>query len=131
MEPIKDRPHFSISSEELANWLASHPECWWFVDGDPVLIHMLYTPAPGDELAAAIRQIKKRILIFDKTAGSTAHGEPIAADRLEQLADRDNNQNERVFLCAWDGEDQQWLLAEDKEDARLFGESTSDALTKA
>ena len=131
MRTIKEQPHVSISAEELADWLASQPEDWWFIDGDPVLIHMIYTPAPGDELAEAVRKIKKRILIFDRTEGSTARGEPITADRLEQLADRDNNRNERVFLCCWEDSDRQWLLAEDTEDARLFGGSAEQSLTEA
>ena len=131
MQSIKDRPHVSITTDELANWLASQPECWWFVDGDPVLIHMLYTPAAGDELADELRKLKKRIFIFDKTDGSTARGEPITKDRLEQLADRDNNRKERVFLCCWEDSDLQWLLAEDTEEARLFGDSTAKALTEA
>ena len=131
MQTIKERPHVSISSDELADWLTSQAQCWWFIDGDPVLIHMLYTPAPGDELADALRKIKKRILIFDRTEGSTARGESITSDRLEQLADRDNNRHERVFLCCWEDSDHQWLLAEDTEEARLFGESAAEALTEA
>ena len=131
MQTIKERPHVSISSDELADWLAAQPEDWWFIDGDPVLIYKLYTPAPGDELADALRTIKKRILIFDRTEGSTARGEPITADRLEQLADRDNNHNERVFLCCWEDSERQWLLAEDMEEARLFKEAAEEALSKA
>lgn len=130
MQTIQERPHVSLSSDELADWLASRPDIWWFIDGDPILIHKLYTPAPGDELAEAVRTVGKRVLIFDRTEGSTARGEPITADRLEQLADRDNNRQERVFLCCWEDSEWQWLLAEDLVEPRLFEEAADEALSE-
>ena len=131
MLTIQERPHVSIRSDELADWLASRPDIWWFIDGDPVLGHRLYTPAPGDELAEEVRKIGKRLLIFDRTEGSTAHGEPISVDRLEGLADRDNNHNNRIFLCCWEDSTDEWLLWEDKLEAELFGKAAVETEVEA
>jgi hypothetical protein len=51
--------------------------------------------------------------MFDPRPGSTAHGEAIPRAQLDTLADTDNKLQARTFLLCWDGNDIQWLLAED------------------
>jgi hypothetical protein len=115
---VKSYPHYSISPEELAMWLETQPDCWWFVDGDPVLTGQVDFPCPSDELAEALRGIGKGLLMIDRTPDSQADGERIAPDELDTLADRDNQLRERTFLCCWEDADVDWLLIEDTEAAK-------------
>ncbi len=114
---VKGCPHFSISPEEFVNWLESQPGCWWSVDGDPVLTGQVDFPCPSDELADAVRRIGKSLLIVDKDDASEAKGERIPPDKLDDIADRDNNSRERTFLCCWEDADVDWLLIEDTKAA--------------
>ena len=118
---VKSYPHFSISPEEFTTWLENQPNCWWFVDGDPVLTGRVDFPCPSDELADAIRRVGKSLLIIDKTPGSKAHGERIAPDKLDNISDRDNRLGERTFLCCWEDADLDWLLIEDTEATKQAG----------
>ena len=118
---VKSHPHFSISPEEFTTWLENQPNCWWFVDGDPVLTGQVDFPCPSDELADAIRRVGMSLLIIDKTPGSKARGERIAPDKLDNISDRDNRLRERTFLCCWEDADVDWLLIEDTEAAKQAG----------
>ena len=106
-------PYFKIGADELATWLDTQPQTWWTVDGDPLLTSRVDFPCPSEELSDELRRVSKSLRIFDPRQDSKAHGEGIPPKQLDQLADTDNNVNAKTFLLCWDGEDIQWLLAED------------------
>jgi hypothetical protein len=53
-------------------------------------------------------------LLYDKTPGSTARGELVEADRLDDLADTNNWHHYKTFLLTWADSDEEWLLVEDE-----------------
>ncbi len=116
---VRDLPHYTLTAAALADWIESQPEPWWFVDGDPRLTSKVDFPCPGDELAPALRKIgkDKDLLLYDRTPGSTARGEPVDPARLNELADTNNNRHARTFLFSWADFDNDWLLVEDEAEA--------------
>jgi hypothetical protein len=110
---LRDEPHYTLAAAELARWIESQPDLWWWVD-DLRLMSVLDLPCPSDELAPAIRTIGKDLLVYDKTRAATAHGEVIGADRLDELADVSNWRHERTFLMSWADSDVEWELSEEK-----------------
>ncbi len=112
---VRDLPHYTLPATALADWIESQPEPWWIVDGDPRLNSKLDIPCPGDEIAPALRKIGKDLLLFDRTPGSTARGEPIDPARLNELADTRNWRRRRTFLFSWADFDNDWELREYKE----------------
>lgn len=81
---VREKPHYTVPAATLAAWIESQPEQWWTVDGDPRLTSTVDFPCPSDELAPAIRQIGKDLLLHDKNAASTAHGQVIDAGKLKE-----------------------------------------------
>jgi hypothetical protein len=122
---IRDEPHFKIAATELAAWLESQgTDRWWSVDADPLLYRRLMLPCPADELAAALRQINKTLLVEDRRANPTGHGEQIVAKDLDGLATHlwDNVQSNgtqpapaknRIFVLCWEDRSDEWVLLED------------------
>jgi hypothetical protein len=84
------------------------------VDGDPRLTSKVDFPCPGDELGPALRKIGKDLLLYDKTSGSTAHGEIVDPRRFDDLADTNNRRHRKTFLLNWADSDEDWLLVEDE-----------------
>ena len=111
---LRDKPHYTLSAEALAGWIENQLDQWWSVDGDPRLTSTVDFPCPSDELAPAIRKIGKDLLIYDKTATSKAHGEVLATERLDQLADVNNRRRRKTYLLCWNDSDDEWLLMEDQ-----------------
>ncbi len=105
-------PYYTIKAEELADWVDGQPELWWIVDGDPVLTSHVDFPCPGEELSAELRRVRKPLRMFDPRNDSTAHGEAVPLEQLNDMADTDNNSRARTYLLCWDGDDIQWLLSE-------------------
>jgi hypothetical protein len=111
---VKERPHYTLPAAALAGWIASQPERWWSVDGDPRLTSMVDFPCPSDELAPAIRKVGKDLLVLDKNGSSAARGDVIGSERLEELADIKNRRHQKTFLLSWADSDVDWLLMEDE-----------------
>jgi len=111
---VKQKAHYTLPAAALAAWIESQPDRWWFVDGDPRLTSTLDFPCPSDELAPAIRKIEKDLLLLDKNAASTAHGQVIGAEKLNELADVSNWRHRKTFLLCWADSDVDWLLVEDE-----------------
>jgi len=110
---VKDKPHFTLPAATLAGWIERQSDRWWSVDGDPRLTSIVDFPCPGDELAPVIRKIGKDLLVYDGNNASTAHGEVIGSDRLDELADVSNWLRHKTFLLSWADSDIDWLLVED------------------
>jgi hypothetical protein len=115
---IRDLPHFRISAEDLAKWIEDQgPDSWWSVDGDPLLMQSVGFPCPGEDLAAALRQLGKPLLLLDSREKPSAAGQTIRSTQLADAAYTDPSGG-RVFPFCWeDGPDSDWLLVEDKESA--------------
>lgn len=111
---VREKPHYTISAEALAEWLEGQPERWWFVDGDPSLMSVLDFPCPSDELAPVIRKIGKPLLLRDKNAVSAARGEEIGSNVLNSLSDTNNRSCQRTWQLSWQGSEIDWLLIEDQ-----------------
>jgi hypothetical protein len=94
--------------------IENQPDQWWSVDGDPRLTSTVDFPCPSDEMAPAIRKIGKDLLLYDKTATSRAHGEVLAVEKLDELADVNNRHRRRTFLLCWTDSEAEWLLMEDQ-----------------
>jgi hypothetical protein len=96
---LRDEPHYTIASPELAAWLVGQgTDRWWNVDGDPLLTGRLSFPCPADELAADLRRIDRALLVQDRRTSPTGHGERIVAKDLDGLVTRlgDNVQTNRA-----------------------------------
>lgn len=111
---MKNKPHYTLPSAVLANWIESQPDKWWAVDGDPLLTSVVDFPCPSDELAPVIRKEGKDLLVWDKTPGSIANGQTIGEDHLPGLADFTKRRHLLVFLLSWSDSDNEWLLREDE-----------------
>jgi hypothetical protein len=111
---VKEKPHYTLAAATLAGWVEGQPEKWWSVDGDPRLTSILDFPCPSDELAPAIRRVGKNLLLHDKNPASTAHGESVAADKLDDLSDTGNRRRKKTLLLSWADSDIDWLLIEDE-----------------
>lgn len=124
---ILSEPHFETSSAELATWIEKQgPAVWWNVDGDPILTDRLEFPCPGDELAEALRQLDRSLLIQDPKRREEARGQTVGAAELDSLADRLGRNvghsgekpswaDDRIFYCCWKDANDEWLLVEDRE----------------
>jgi hypothetical protein len=111
---VKQMPHYTLPATALAEWIESQPEKWWSVDGDPYLMSILDFPCPSDELAPAIRKTGKDLVLQDNNATSTAHGEQIGVDRLDELSDVGNRRRRKALLLSWADSTIDWLLLEDE-----------------
>ena len=79
-----------------------------------MLTSVLDFPCPSDELGPAIRKVGKDLLLYDKTPASTAHGETIVGDKLDELADVRNRRRKKTVLLSWADSEIDWLLIEDE-----------------
>jgi hypothetical protein len=111
---VKERPHYTVPAATLAGWIESQPEKWWVVDGDPLLTSILDFPCPSDELAPSIRKIGKTLLLQDKNGESTARGQVVASDKLDELSDTNNKRRQKTLCLSWKDSDVDWLLIEDE-----------------
>ena len=111
---MKEKPHYTLSAGALAEWLDSQPNKWWSVDGDPLLTSIVDFPCPSDELAPTIRRVGTNLLLQDKNPTSQAHGEEIAGDKLDELADISNRKHRKILRLSWADADVDWLLLEDE-----------------
>ena len=60
---LRDKPHYKLPADTIADWIERQPEKWWSVDGDPLLGSVVDFPCPSDELAPAIRRVCKNLLL--------------------------------------------------------------------
>jgi hypothetical protein len=112
---VLERPHFVIKPTDLAQWLEQEPDTWWFVDGDFRLTGKLDLPCPGDELAEALRSYHKDLFVYPigpAVIEPEPGGQPIAWERLGELADREDLKGRRTFLLCWADYPDEWLLTE-------------------
>lgn len=112
MKPLRDEPHLTIPSGDLASWIAAQSDTWWYVDGDPMLNSQLSFPCPSESLSKALELADRDLLLFDCRDNKS---ESVPLEQLDKLANRENRRSERTWLCSWDGDGTQWLLSEDLE----------------
>jgi hypothetical protein len=118
---------FVISSRELARWLDSQPDCWWGVGHDDALITRVNFPSPSDEVAEALREIDRNLIIHTDKEIGIEDGRQISGHELPLIADTQNRYQNRCFLASWEGSDKKWLLSENKWAAKaLADDSTED-----
>ena len=110
----REKPHYTLIAENLAEWIESQPEAWWLVDGDPELNSTVDFPCPSDELAPEIRKFGRKILVKDWNPQSQARGEEIAGDKLNHLYATTPRSHRKLFQMCWEGSDIDWLLIEDE-----------------
>ena len=127
MATILAGPHYELPSIELAKWVeAQGLDCWWNVEGDPLLTGLLSFPCLGVELAAELRRLDRPLLV--QTKSPDAKGERIDATRIEGLVSRLREAftmrpgsqepiwaNDRVLDLCWKSSPVSWLLVEDSE----------------
>ena len=111
---ISEKPHYTVSSTTLAEWIENQPDRWWSVDGDPLLTSIVDFPCPSDEIAPMIRGIGKNLLLQDKNTASEAHGEVVGLERLDQLSDTSRRRHQKILHLSWEDSDVDWLLLEDE-----------------
>jgi len=107
--------YYEIAADELAKWLDDQgDEAYWTVDGDPVLSGRLSFPCPGDELAAALREIGSPLFVFDPADTGQLDKGIVDASRLGELVDEEELETRVLQLC-WKDSNRIWLLVEDEE----------------
>jgi hypothetical protein len=113
---------YHVNSRTLADWIERTPDWWWYVDGDPWLADRLDLPCPPEELAEALREADRGIVVVSSKTGPDPLS-PLQAGDLDRLVDFDHLQ-QRELACRWetDSEDMVWALHEDHMATRLFGE---------
>ena len=118
-------PHYELPSPELAKWLDEHgADCWWAVDGDPLLTGRLSIPCPGDELARELRIINKPLFVADTRQNNPeAKGQVISAAKLDELVgftvgppghELPEGDRPRYFWLKWKHDGKGWVLWEDR-----------------
>jgi hypothetical protein len=124
---LRDKPHYSLSASELAEWLASQgTDKWWTVDGDPILTSRLAVPCPADELIRELTEIDRPLLVLARLDDAMAKGASIGPEKLDQLAGRLREQysqpttpetwgDDRFLVLSWQDSDNEWQLIEDLE----------------
>lgn len=141
MTTILAGPHYELPSAELAAWVeAQGLDCWWNVDGDPLLTGLVSFPCPGDELVAELRRLNRPLLVqVDK---ADAKGERIDAGRVDGVVSRLRDAfalrpgtpeplwaNDRFLYLCWKGSAVEWMLIEDsvstQDSVKDFAESAS------
>jgi len=112
----------------VARWLESQPGTWWFVDGDPYLTGKMDVPCPAEELADALADEEKTLVVISEQ--SLGDSDSLTkVDQFVGLVDHVKPQDpssNRVWLCRWQDSDDEWLLVEDQEAAKLFGEGDDE-----
>ena len=88
----------SLGAAALGDWLdAEHAETLWAIDGEDDLADLIGVPAPGREVAAALRQRGGRIRVF-------ASRERISRwEATKDLAHLAHDDGELTFFLAWEG----------------------------
>ncbi len=128
---IRGGPHYEIPAVELAAWLEGQgKDRWWNVDGDPLLNGRMTFPCPPKDLADALRQINRPLLVQAKKEDASAKGQVIGKEKLndvvgyfaENLHVSDERElppwgKDRLLYLCWKGAFHEWLLAEDREAA--------------
>jgi hypothetical protein len=122
---LPDEPHYEVPAAELAAWIEQQgADCWWSVDGDPLITGLLSIPAPGDELAPLIRRIGRPLLVQDPRPNPAGKGETIGRAQLDGLVrhwgdnarstgPRPSWMDARILCLCWKGSGDEWLLIED------------------
>ena len=126
---LKKKPHYKLHCRELARWLEQQgDDCWWSVDGDPLLMGRVSFPCPSGELADVLKRYDKQLLVQDKSA--RAQGQVITFEQLGALASRAGRYRDRTFTFEWEqhpkylsaslggGIAGEWYLIEDHETAK-------------
>lgn len=135
MGRIDAGPHYEIHSTELAKWLEQQAsDCWWNIDGDPLLTGRLSIPCPSDELATELRSLDRPLLV-DAGGESEAKGQLVDAMHFARLGKYKRSLlasgplppwgNDRFFHMCWKGSSRDWLLIEDSVSANQFLEDAS------
>lgn len=117
-------PHYELPSAELAAWLDQQgDDCWWNVDGDPLLMGRVLFPCRSGKLAAELRKLDRPLFIRAK--GTEATGQPIGRERINTLVGHlyDNIHagggeyppwaNDRLLDLRWKSSPVEWMLIED------------------
>jgi hypothetical protein len=66
---LRDEPHYTIASSELASWLEMQgTDRWWSVDGDPLLTGRLSLPCPAAPAGRA-PEISPVFALMDRPEG--------------------------------------------------------------
>ncbi len=113
---VRDKPHYEISSRELATWIERQgADIWWSVDGDRLLTWRLCFPCPAARLADELRAIGRTLLVVDHQARNRdSSGRQIGAADLDGLVFRPSDRIElkqagaawpeyRVLHFSWKG----------------------------
>lgn len=119
-EVLSQFHHYLLDPKDLAQWLDAQEGTWWAVDGDPLLTSRMSFPCPADELADRLRRIDRPLELFHSEAPAPPPEPRIGGADLDRLADTDNNPQERTFLLRWQGDEEAWLLGEDKVAQKAF-----------
>jgi hypothetical protein len=106
---------------ELSAWLRTHPESWWSVDGDSVLMGRISFPCPSEKLAAALDRRDGTVFVRDPE--SKVAGTHVSVADLERLAA--DPADGRVLQLRWTENGPDWLLVEDQEAAELSRRDTT------
>jgi hypothetical protein len=117
---------FVITSRELARWLDSQPDCWWGAGPDDSLVSRVNFPVPSDELAEALREIDKNLIIYTDKEIGIEDGRQISGQELPLLADTQNRYQNRYFLASWEGSDKRWLISENKWAAKALADDSTE-----
>lgn len=112
--------HYLLDAKELARWLLAQGDLWWTVDGDPLLTSRIIFSCPADELAEELRRIDRPLELFHAAAPAPPPVRWVTCADLDRLADTENNLHERTFLLRWQGDEEAWLLSEDKDAKKAF-----------
>ena len=140
MMNIEAGPHYELPSTELAKWVeAQGPDCWWNVEGDPLLTGLVSFPSLGGELAAELRRLDRPLLVQSKSPD--AKGQRIDEAQINGLVTRLRDAftmrpgaqepiwaNDRVLDLCWKSSPVSWLLVEDSESKQ---DSLDDAAVAA
>ena len=77
---LRDKPHYKLAADKIADWIERQPDKWCSVDGDPLLGSAVDFPCPSDELGPAIRRVRKNLLLRSNRPCALAQGVCVASE---------------------------------------------------
>lgn len=84
-------------------------------------------PCPAADLSKLLRSIDRGLLLLDVRAVPLAHGETITTEIVDEVANADHTDDERVLQFCWeDDTETDWLLCEDWDSGRLADSGSAE-----
>jgi len=95
---VRERAHYVVRADDLADWIARQPDAWWSVIGEPELKGLVDFPCPSDELVPEIRRMGKNLRVLDHVPPAGEDAVVKGHDLDEMTVDYGRHQEKALYL---------------------------------